>query len=174
MVVAVNAALDTRASGPPFNQRDTHAHPFILNYDPWSPAFVLCEELFGKILDSLYKYLFTAVATEDITGDLPITPQGLALLFFSFAHASLADYSLSRNHIDSEYYFDLGHASLCLYPILTLLPLASVQVVGLALLFLHYGEPRYNTEGAWMYITTAVKLAHAVSLPFHQLTNSTK
>ncbi|KIK56704.1 hypothetical protein GYMLUDRAFT_204658 [Collybiopsis luxurians FD-317 M1] len=160
----VTQSMNILLSYLPEKQRAWTLAEIYLNYDPWSPSFVLREELFGEILEPLYRYLSTAVDTEDITGDLPITPQRLALLFFCFAHASLADYSLSRYHIDSEYYFDLGRASLCLHPILTSPDLTSVQAMGLASLFLHYGGPRYNIEGAWAYITMAVKLAHAVGL----------
>ncbi|KAF5386504.1 hypothetical protein D9757_005852 [Collybiopsis confluens] len=160
----VHSAMNILLSYLPEKQRAQNLAEIYLNYDPWSAAFVSREELLEEILDPVYEYLSSAADAEDITADIPISPQRLALLFFCFAHASLGDYSLPRYHIDSEYYFDLGRASLCLHPIMTSADLSSVQAVGMASLFVYYGGPRYNIEGAWSYITMAVKSGHAIGL----------
>lgn len=136
-----------------------------LNYNGWSPTFVSRDELFNDLLTPVYR-LLSRLDAEDYSEDtvrIPIASSRLAVLFFVFAHASLSDLSLPRFHVDSEYYFDLGRASLALFPTLTAPDISSVQALGLASLFLAYGGPRHDMEGAWSYMAITVKLSHTVS-----------
>ncbi|KAJ6534198.1 fungal-specific transcription factor domain-containing protein [Mycena capillaripes] len=93
-----------------------------------------------------------------------LAPHALAVVFFAFALAALADLSLPAYNSEADTYFDLGRTALRLQSVLESDDLHTIQAHALAALYHTTGGERHSVEIAWTMISTAIGLCQTLCL----------
>ncbi|KAJ6536925.1 fungal-specific transcription factor domain-containing protein [Mycena capillaripes] len=88
----------------------------------------------------------------------------LAVMFFAFALAALADLSLPAYSSEADMYFDLGRTSLAQQSIFGSADLHTIQALALAGLYYATGGPRHSGDSAWTLISMAAGLCQTLNL----------
>ncbi|KAJ7254995.1 fungal-specific transcription factor domain-containing protein [Mycena haematopus] len=101
-----------------------------------------------------------------------ISPHALAVVFFAFSLASLADLSLSAYNSQADTFFDLGCTALTLKSIYGSTDLHTIQALVLAGLYYATGGARYSPNVSWELTSLAAGLCHTLGL--HRETDHTR
>ncbi|KZT25295.1 hypothetical protein NEOLEDRAFT_1065216 [Neolentinus lepideus HHB14362 ss-1] len=154
-------------------------HRMIQSYlPPYERALALCEA-FGDRITWIYRCIAKSQLTEDLlpaiysrAGYTPSEdcsgPHALALLFTVLAIGVVMEVTPTPNRVESERYFQLARASLCLRSILEKPSIATVQTFELLSVYMSMRgddvvDRESRMESTWSFVTLAAHLSHTVS-----------
>ncbi|KAJ6571103.1 fungal-specific transcription factor domain-containing protein [Mycena capillaripes] len=126
--------------------------------------FVADASWYGTVImpDELHELL--AFLYDPNSNINELTPHALAVVFFCFASATLADLSLPLYSPQADTYFDLGRTALTLQPVFGSTDLRTIQALVLTALYYTTGGPRYSIDSSWTITSMAVGLCQSLRL----------